>query len=129
MEYIWQKCDWGMTTVFPIMAVDGKASCWMCSPKDEPGVINFENLFVSPEARKEGRGHELLSFCEKIAWEQDFYKIDLKVERDSWIQKWYQREGYVLMGPDPDEPMQYMWLEKYMSDEARQKFLEESLLN
>ena len=81
---------------------------------------------MSPEARKEGRGHELLSFCEKIAWEQGFYKIDLKVERDSWIQKWYQREGYVLMGPDPDEPMQYMWLEKYKSDEARQKFLEES---
>lgn len=127
MEYIWQKCDWDVSLVFPIMAVDGKASCWMYSPKDDPGVITFENLFVSQDVRKEGRGHELLSFCEKVAMEHGFYKIDLRVERDSWIQKWYEREGYEQFGPDPDEPMKYMWLEKYMSDEARKKFLEDRL--
>lgn len=127
MEYIWQKCDWDVSLVFPIMAVDGKASCWMYSPKDDPGVITFENLFVSPDVRKEGRGHELLSFCEKVAMEHGFYKIDLRVERDSWIQKWYEREGYEQFGPDPDEPMKYIWLEKYMSDEARKKFLEDRL--
>lgn len=121
MEFICQKCEWEETTVYAVMAADGKASCWMYSPKSEPGVLTLENMFVSPEARKEDRGRNTLRFCEKVAKEQGFDKIDLKVRKDTWIQKWYEREGYDVFGPDLDEPMKYVWMEKYMSDEDSQR--------
>ena len=39
MEFICQKCEWEETTVYAVMAADGKASCWMYSPKFEPHVL------------------------------------------------------------------------------------------
>ena len=121
MEFICQKCEWEETTVYAVMAADGKASCWMYSPKFEPHVLPLENLFVSPEARNEERGRKALRFCEEVAREHGYEKIDLKACRDTWMQKWYEREGYDVFGPDLDEPMKYVWMEKYMSDEDSQR--------
>lgn len=114
MEYLYQNCTWdreGLVTI-PVMSADAKSSCWMYSYLDEPGLIVLGNLQVCPNARKEGRGKDILRFCEDIARKTGYERMQLKAELESWMMDWYIREGFEPLCLDTDSPEVYGWLEK-----------------
>ena len=117
MEYLYQNCTWereGLVTI-PVMSADAKSSCWLYSSSDEPEVVVLGNLQVCPDARKEGRGKDILRFCEDVARKNGYERIQLKAECGSWMMKWYRREGFEVYCIDEDKPEMYVWLEKSLS--------------
>lgn len=114
MEYIYQNCFWDHEGLFtlPIMSTDAKSSCLMYASYDEPDIIRLGNLQVAPRVRKDGRGKDILRFCEDIARSKGFEKIQLKAQTDSWMMAWYEREGFVPYAKDTSQPDTYTWLEK-----------------
>lgn len=114
MEYIYQNCFWDHEGLFtlPIMSTDAKSSCLMYASYDKPDVVTLANLQVHSKARGQGRGQELLRFCEDIARKRCFDRIHLKAQTDSWMMQWYIREGYVPFAKDKRQPEVYTWLEK-----------------
>lgn len=119
MEYIYQNCFWDNEELLtlPIMSTDAKSSCTMFSSYDEPEVVTIANLQVDSKVRGEGRGRELLRFCEKIARQKMFDKIQLKAQTGSWMMKWYIREGYEPFAQDDNTGVMYTWLEKELNKE------------
>ena len=90
----------------------------MFSSYDEPEVVTIANLQVDSKVRGEGRGRELLQFCEKIARQKMFDKIQLKAQTGSWMMKWYIREGYEPFAQDDNTGVMYTWLEKELNKES-----------
>ena len=119
MEYIYQNCFWDNEELLtlPIMSTDAKSSCTMFSSYDEPEVVTIANLQVDSKVRGEGRGRELLQFCEKIARQKMFDKIQLTAQTGSWMMKWYIREGYEPFAQDDNTGVMYTWLEKELNKE------------
>lgn len=117
MEYIYHNCFWDNEELLtlPIMSTDAKSSCTMFSSYDEPEVVTIANLQVDSKVRGEGRGRELLQFCEKIARQKMFDKIQLKAQTGSWMMKWYIREGYEPFAQDDNTGVMYTWLEKELN--------------
>lgn len=91
----------------------------MFASYDEPEVVTIANLQVDSKVRGEGRGRELLQFCEKMARQKMFDKIQLKAQSGSWMMKWYIREGYEPFSEDDSTGVMYTWLEKDLNKAPR----------
>jgi GNAT superfamily N-acetyltransferase len=121
MEYLYHNCIWdkeGLYTL-PVMSKDAKSSCLMYSSYEDPDVITLGNLQVSPSVRRDGRGKELLHFCEDIARSKGFETMHLKAQTGSWMLAWYIREGYEPFSEDDSTGVMYTWLEKDLNKEPR----------
>lgn len=62
--------------------------------KDNPEILYIANLSVDANMRNKGIGTQLLSIAEDIADQINIKTIILFVEKNTWMQKWYNRLGY-----------------------------------
>lgn len=60
-----------------------------------PRELFLANLVVLPDERNKGIGQSLLSYSEKAAHKLGIKRIALKVLKDSWMEDWYKRNGFV----------------------------------
>lgn len=61
---------------------------------DYPDSIYIDNLNVCPKHRERGLGQTLLNECEAIAKQEKKTHSVLWVKKDSWVRRWYLKEGY-----------------------------------
>ncbi|MFP3947110.1 MAG: GNAT family N-acetyltransferase [Longimicrobiales bacterium] len=61
---------------------------WPSSSAGDPTVCN---LFVRPEYRRRGHGRRLLRAAEEAAGSE---MVELACRPDTWLEEWYEREGY-----------------------------------
>jgi GNAT superfamily N-acetyltransferase len=97
-----------------IMDKTGKAFCrtyWYCDDED---TVYFDWLSVNESVRKQGIGNELLSLHEEIGKQLGANISFLFVERDSWLQDWYQRKGYVFYS---DRNLSEIWMTKNLKND------------
>lgn len=55
----------------------------------------LSNLIVSESYRKNGLGQKLLNYSEIAAKKLGIHRIALKVVRNSWMENWYKRNGFI----------------------------------
>ena len=94
VNYWW----WGRKDT--IILGDGVAFCNLEFPKTENFAF-IESLSVLPEWRKMGYGNKLIDLCIERVREEGWKKARLTVEK-KWIQKWYERRGFKLIGANGD---------------------------
>lgn len=82
--------------------------------KDDPQVLYIANLFVDVNMRDKGIGSQLLSLIEDIADQMNIKKLVLFVEKNTWMQKWYNRLGYKKLKTFLSEPPleNAIWMKK-----------------
>ena len=78
----------------------GKIELWI---EDKTKELFLCNLIVQPPERKKGIGQLLLNYSEEAAHKIGFKRIALKVLKDSWMEKWYKRNGYIEDYIDEEE--------------------------
>ena len=64
--------------------------------EDDPKSIYLFSLFVEVKYRRQGLGNAILEYAEEFAKKRNFTTIQLKVERGSWMEYWYERRGYIF---------------------------------
>ena len=64
------------------------------SYSDEPKIIYLSNVYVNKLFRKHRYGNILLKHAKHLAKERGYEFMYLKVKSDTWIQKWYERNGF-----------------------------------
>ena len=81
---------------------------------DDDTIIYLSNLYVDTNMRNKGIGTRLVSMCENIAENLGINKIILFVEKNSWMQKWYNRLGYKKLKIFSENPPleNAMWMKK-----------------
>lgn len=82
--------------------------------KDDPQVLYIANLSVDANMRNKGIGTQLLSIAEDIADQINIKTIILFVEKNTWMQKWYNRLGYKKLKTFLSEPPleNAIWMKK-----------------
>ena len=71
-------------------------------------TIYLSSLFVRESDRRNGYGSKVLKAAEEVAKTFGISKIRLKVERHTWMEEWYKKNGYEYLSSDG----KYDWLEK-----------------
>lgn len=71
-------------------------------------IFYLSSVFVEECNRKHGYGTKILKAAENVAKTFGVSKIRLKVERNTWMEEWYKKNGYEYLSPDGE----YDWLEK-----------------
>ena len=71
-------------------------------------TLYLSSVFVEECNRKHGYGAKILKAAEEVAKTFGISKIRLKVETNSWMEKWYKRNGYEYLTSEG----KYDWLEK-----------------
>lgn len=61
---------------------------------DNPEILYIANLSVDANMRNKGIGTQLLSIAEDVADQMSIKTIILFVEKNTWMQKWYNKLGY-----------------------------------
>ena len=107
-----EKTDFG--TVWYYDAEDGSFRFAVYQYDDDPDSLYFSNLFVKEENRGNGIGNVILKHIDDIAKEKDAARIILRVKKESFVQKWYERNGYTYIEDDQEEPG-FVWMKKQIS--------------
>lgn len=107
-----EKTDFG--TVWYYDAEDGSFRFAVYQYDDDPDSLYFSNLFVKEENRGNGIGNVILKHIDDIANEKNATRIILRVKKESFVQKWYERNGYTYIEDDQEEPG-FVWMEKQIS--------------
>ncbi len=105
--------DWGFS--IHIMRKDGKAYVRLYFYKDDLETAYIESLSVHPEFRMKGTGLWMLSFTEDIAAKLEAMNVLLQVKKSSWMNKWYQREGYSFYSESDEGEL--IWMKKTIKNE------------
>ena len=71
-------------------------------------TIYLSSLFVRGSDRRHGYGSKVLNAAEEVAKTFGISKIRLKVERNTWVEEWYKKNGYEYLSSEGE----YDWLEK-----------------
>lgn len=89
---------------FFVMTKDGKGFFRLYIDKEEPSILTLCDLSVEDSARESGLGTKLLYLAEELCMKAGFDTLELSVEKDSWMQKWYLRNGFketeIVFDPD-----------------------------
>lgn len=88
----------------------GKACGRMYWYSDDNTTIYFEGLSVACRERKRGFGTKLLEILEKKAICLGATTSCLWVRKNTWIQEWYKRKGYVDF--QDCEDVNFVWMKK-----------------
>jgi ribosomal protein S18 acetylase RimI-like enzyme len=75
-------------------------------------AIYLSSLFVRESDRGHGYGSKVLKAAEEVAKTFGISKIRLKVERNTWMEKWYKKNGYEYLSSEG----KYDWLENRVID-------------
>ena len=70
----------------------------------------ISNLSVCEWAKNKGIGRTLLQNAELIAETLQYKTVSLWVKEGSWMQNWYEREGYIYDCKHTDE--EFIWMRK-----------------
>jgi len=71
-------------------------------------TLYLSSVFVEECSRKRGYGSKILKAAEEVAKTLGVSKIRLKVERNTWMEEWYKKNGYEHLCSEGE----YDWLEK-----------------
>ena len=107
-----EKTDFG--TVWYYDAEDGSFRFAVYQYDDDPDTLYFSNLFVNEDQRGNGTGNRILKQVDEIAKEKGVSTICLRVKKDSFVHRWYERNGYIYIEDDQEEPG-YVWMNKQIS--------------
>ena len=78
---------------YDVFYKSGSIRLWI-SDKN-PRELFLSNLIVQPTERGKGIGQLLLDYSEVAAKKLGLKRIALKVLKDSWMEVWYKRNGYL----------------------------------
>ena len=80
-------------------------------------TIYLSSLFIRESNRGRGYGSKILKAADEVAKTFGVSKIRLKVERNTWMDEWYKKNGYEYISAEG----KYDWLEKQRSKEENLK--------
>lgn len=75
-------------------------------------TLYLSSVFVKEYNRKHGYGTKILKAAEDVAKTFRVSKIRLKVERNTWMEEWYKKNGYEYLSSEG----KYDWLENNVID-------------
>ncbi len=75
-------------------------------------ILYLSSVFVRDSSRKHGYGSKILKAAEEVARTFGISKIRLKVERNTWVEEWYKKNGYEYLSSEG----KYDWLENRVID-------------
>ena len=79
---------------------------------DDPSILYFSNLYVDEKYRNKGIGSKILNFVFNYAKKNGYRDIILNVIKDSWMQKWYERNGFEYIEDADGEYSGNVWMIK-----------------
>jgi N-acetylglutamate synthase-like GNAT family acetyltransferase len=106
--------SWGMSII--VMETEGNAYGRLYQYNDDTTTIYFEGISVSRDCRKQGIGSKVLGKLEEISENLGATTLYLWVEKDTWMNKWYQRCGYIDFKQHEQEET-YIWMKKLLGSE------------
>lgn len=85
---------------------------------DPPGVVEIGEVNTHTEHRNQGHATRLMQEAERIAKERGMRELMLWTKKGSWVQKWYERQGFVVA--DNIRPLSYetVWMNKKIHRKA-----------
>lgn len=87
--------DWGKITVY--QNKDNSISFALYTYNDDTETLYFSSLFVDEQYRNNGYGNKILQWVFNYAKTNSFNAIVLNVVKGSWMQKWYERNGFIYV--------------------------------
>lgn len=87
---------------------NGYGTITSCRYTLNPEITCICNLKVEPPYRNKGLGNALMNLCENPHVSDT---VMLWVEKDSWMQAWYERRGYEYHCEKDDE---FIWMIKHL---------------
>lgn len=100
MKIIYTKYDWGNENKrYYFYAIDndsiiGQGQVYYCETLFGLKIFHLSEMNVIEEYRKRGIALQLQEAREKLAKELEGDYIRIWVNKDSWMEKWYERRGY-----------------------------------
>jgi len=88
-------------------------------------TIYLSSLFVRESDRGRGYGSKVLKAAEEVAKTFEISKICLKVERNTWMEKWYKKNGFEYISSEG----KYNWLEKQVESKPTWSEEDDILMN
>ena len=82
---------------------------------DEPQNFYLSNIYVDVKYRQSGRGNYVLEKATEIAKKHNAENIMLKVLSNSFMHKWYKRNGFKDLIYDEEES-EYIWMIKKINN-------------
>ena len=105
-------CEIMLRDLDPAFEIVASAKLYSYSDDERNGYV--ANVEVIERRRGQGVGRELLYRCLEACCKRfHFNNVYLKVECRSWMQEWYQRNGFVECGLDlmyPCEEENMIWM-------------------
>lgn len=102
MEFIKHVNEWYWGKSMTIVMDNGLAFVTINLYDDEPKYANISGLTVHKIIRHHGYGTIMLKEAEQEIKKLGYNTIYLACQKDSWIEEWYKRKGYVNCGDDPN---------------------------
>ena len=79
---------------------------------DEPSILYFSNLYIDEKYRNRWIGQKILDYAFKYAKKHRYKDIILNAVKDSWVQKWYERNGFEYLEDADGEYVGNAWMIK-----------------
>lgn len=80
------------------------------------GSMSISDLFVQPESRRKGIGHQLLTDAEEIARQHNAADVFLWVNPSGWHRAWYHRRGYRIIPHAEPTPAGDIYMHKDLTE-------------
>lgn len=92
--------SWGASLY--IFTKDGKGLIRLSVESDPlyEDFVTLSDFSIEEDQRGSGIGKEMINDCFNYCKEQGFKKMTLGVEPDSWVEKWYEKLGFIKTGED-----------------------------
>lgn len=81
---------------------------------DDTSILYFSNLHVDEKYRNRGIGQKILDYVFEYAKKHEYKDIILNVVKDSWVQKWYERNGFEYIEDADGEYAGNVWMIKHL---------------
>ena len=88
-------------TYYDVSCDSGSIRLWI--EDKNPRELFLSNLIVQLAERRKGIGQQLLDYSEVAAHKLGLKRIALNVLKDSWMEDWYKRNGYLEDYRDENE--------------------------
>ena len=85
---------WGTAVYF--MTSDGSGMVMCCFNDETKDNCALYDLIVHPSCRQHEYATDLMKAAEQEARDRGCLRLTLFTEKDSWIQDWYHRLGFVI---------------------------------
>lgn len=108
------QSDWFWGASIHVIAADGKALVKMVIDNDNTEDCDLYDLNTHPSCRRQGYATMLMQEAEKIALSMGIKRLNLWVEKKSWMEQWYRQMGFYIeeFRKPPNENT--IWMVKYL---------------